>query len=311
MAFIEQYNFLDLGLCGLFEPDPPLDPLRLSTIDDCLCTSLYPPSNGLLLSYKLKCIRADGSQKSFNDPTLSDSNQFQPLTNVQIFGLPTPPIDHSISAIQPHHVQVKKPMKKNNACKEESIANHDDEKHSARMLSRKRAQNRAAQVAFRQKREKYVRDLEERIAQVEVEQQKLSAANEQLEESLQRLHVENRILLLAQNAGRDLSLLKSVSINPVHDTNVLLPEVVVVRSDKTDSCLTRTMNGSQRLITVSDAWEHIICHNLFTGGFLDLAGIIQELKHTVRHCGYSGVVQEDEIIRIMDELRVTGNNYLL
>jgi hypothetical protein len=167
------------------------------------------------------------------------------------------------------------------------------------------------QVAFRQKREKYVRHLEERIAQVEVEQQNLSAANEQLNKSLQRLHVENKILLLAQDAGRDSSLPKSVSINPLHNTNVPHPEVVVARSDKTGSRLTRTINGSQRLITISDAWEHIICHSLFTGGFLDLTGIIQQLKHTIRQCGYSGIIQEDEIIRIMDEQPVTGNNYLL
>jgi hypothetical protein len=152
MAFIDQYNFLDPGLCGLFGPGPPLDPLRLSTIDDCLCTSLYvsltfawlPPSNGLLLSYELKCIGADGSQQSFNVPTFSDSNQFQPLPNVQTFGLPTPPLDHSISASQPHDTQVKMSKKKTNACKKELMEDHDDEKHSARMLSRKRAQNRAA-----------------------------------------------------------------------------------------------------------------------------------------------------------------------
>jgi hypothetical protein len=41
MAFIDQCNFLDLGLSGLFELYPPLDPLGLSTVDESLCTSLY------------------------------------------------------------------------------------------------------------------------------------------------------------------------------------------------------------------------------------------------------------------------------
>lgn len=146
---------------------------------------------------------------------------------------------------------------------------------------------------------------------MEAAQQKLSAENEQLKESLQRLHVENKILLFAQDTGYDSSLPKPVSINPVQDTAVSLPEVMVSRSDKTVSHPARTLNDSQRVLKVSDAWEHITCHYSFMRGFLDLTGVIQQLKHTIRQCGYSGVVLENEIIRIMDDEPERGTDYLI
>jgi hypothetical protein len=153
--------------------------------------------------------------------------------------------------------------------------------------------------------------LEERIANVKAAQQKLSAENEQLNKSLQSLHVENKILLLAHDTGHDSSSPKPASINPVHDTAVSLPEVMVSGSDETVSHLARTLNGNQRVLTVSDAWEHITCHHTFMRGLLDLTGIIQKLQDTMRQCDYSGVILEDAIIRIMDEEPVRGTDYLL
>jgi hypothetical protein len=160
MAFMDQYNFLDLGIFGLFETNPPFDPLRLSTIDESLCASLYVSlfltaplllflclvtfERCILLSHEPKYITANVSQQSFNTPTLSNSNQFQPLTNVQTFGLPTPPLDYHMSVIPPQDIKIEKSRKKKNASREELIVDPHDDKHLARMLSRKRAQNRAA-----------------------------------------------------------------------------------------------------------------------------------------------------------------------
>jgi hypothetical protein len=153
--------------------------------------------------------------------------------------------------------------------------------------------------------------LEERIADVEAAQQKLSAENEQLNESLHRLHVENKILLFAQDTGHDSSLPKPASTNPVHNTAVSLPEAMVSGSDKNVSYLARTLNDNQRVLTVGDAWEHIICHHSFMRGFVDLTDIIQQLKYAIRQCGYSGVILENAIIRIMDEEPERGTDYLI
>ncbi|EAU93322.2 hypothetical protein CC1G_08635 [Coprinopsis cinerea okayama7 len=66
-------------------------------------------------------------------------------------------------------------------------------KDESRLLKRKE-QNRAAQRAFRERKEKHVRDLEERVAELEAKNEEATHENENLRDLLARLQSENVML---------------------------------------------------------------------------------------------------------------------
>jgi len=75
-----------------------------------------------------------------------------------------------------------------------STGNPQDE---ARLLKRKE-QNRAAQRAFRERKEKHVKDLEDKVAALEAKNDEQSAENDNLKDLLNRLQQENLQLKQAQ-----------------------------------------------------------------------------------------------------------------
>ena len=66
-------------------------------------------------------------------------------------------------------------------------------KDETRLLKRKE-QNRAAQRAFRERKEKHVRDLEDRVAELEAKNDEASSENDNLRDLLARLQSENTVL---------------------------------------------------------------------------------------------------------------------
>ncbi|KAI9655725.1 MAG: hypothetical protein M1821_005160 [Bathelium mastoideum] len=71
--------------------------------------------------------------------------------------------------------------------------------------SRRKAQNRAAQRAFRERKERHVRDLEAKLTALESQSHSLQSDNERLKLALQRVETENEILR-ATSATNPLSL---------------------------------------------------------------------------------------------------------
>ncbi|KZT61803.1 hypothetical protein CALCODRAFT_427130, partial [Calocera cornea HHB12733] len=67
------------------------------------------------------------------------------------------------------------------------------QKDESRLMKRKE-QNRAAQRAFRERKEKHVRDLEDRVASLEAEKAETQNENENLKDLLNRLQTENQLL---------------------------------------------------------------------------------------------------------------------
>ena len=76
------------------------------------------------------------------------------------------------------------------ANRRKSTGNPKDE---TRLLKRKE-QNRAAQRAFRERKEKHVRDLEDRVAELEAKNDEATSENDNLRDLLARLQSENTVL---------------------------------------------------------------------------------------------------------------------
>ncbi|KAK1229566.1 DNA-binding transcription factor yap1 [Marasmius sp. AFHP31] len=89
--------------------------------------------------------------------------------------------------------------KKGSATKRKSTGGTGDE---SRLMKRKE-QNRAAQRAFRERKEKHVRDLEEQVAALEAKNEATTSENENLRDLLTRLQSEN--LALRQQASASAS----------------------------------------------------------------------------------------------------------
>ncbi|RAL61849.1 hypothetical protein DID88_002912 [Monilinia fructigena] len=73
-------------------------------------------------------------------------------------------------------------------------SNSDDEENMTPAQSRRKAQNRAAQRAFRERKERHVRDLEAKLAAYEKDSGNLALENERLKLQLTKAATENEIL---------------------------------------------------------------------------------------------------------------------
>ncbi|KIY45709.1 hypothetical protein FISHEDRAFT_60855 [Fistulina hepatica ATCC 64428] len=97
------------------------------------------------------------------------------------------------------------------------------QKDESRLLKRKE-QNRAAQRAFRERKEKHVKDLEEKVAQLEAKNSEATTVNENLKEMLSRLQSENLLLKQASQANFTFSMPKNAaSVGSLSDTTRTTP----------------------------------------------------------------------------------------
>ncbi|KAF8523096.1 hypothetical protein BU17DRAFT_63993 [Hysterangium stoloniferum] len=82
-----------------------------------------------------------------------------------------------------------------------------------RLLKRKE-QNRAAQRAFRERKEKHVKDLEDKVAQLEAKTETQAAENDNLRDMLSRLQNENTLLKQIKQSSFTFSMPSSSSAGP-------------------------------------------------------------------------------------------------
>lgn len=82
------------------------------------------------------------------------------------------------------------------AAKGDSNSNEDED-----LSIKRKAQNRAAQRAFRERKEQRVRELEQKISEIEKEKLKLSSENERLRKENTAITTENQVLLATSEKG--------------------------------------------------------------------------------------------------------------
>ncbi|KAI0960881.1 hypothetical protein AcV7_000136 [Taiwanofungus camphoratus] len=102
---------------------------------------------------------------------------------------PTHKSQHTNSLDNPASTSNTSPNKKLASARRKSTGTQDE----SRLLKRKE-QNRAAQRAFRERKEKHVKDLEDKVAALEAKNQMTESENENLRDLLTRLQGENMML---------------------------------------------------------------------------------------------------------------------
>jgi AP-1-like factor len=202
---------------------------------------------------------------------------------------------------------------RNGSPDEQSIARggSEEDENLTPAQSRRKAQNRAAQRAFRERKERHVKDLEAKLAGLEAAQQQSSIENERLKRDLQKISTENEILRATSQTGHG-------SISPEPATGPLrfkptdfYSNVLQNHTNKSPSHRIVTSDDGERLLAAGATWDFIISHELFKKGLVDIADVSERLKNCARCDGQGPVFSERSITSAIEQSVASGTDDLL
>ncbi|KAH6888050.1 hypothetical protein B0T10DRAFT_66271 [Thelonectria olida] len=315
MDFTGQYNFPGTQPYQ-FMPIPPLTPSHShSAASDDFTTS--PPEN-------FDTLPTSNDQFAFDYNQGFNANPPQPST---FPGPPTPP-GQNVFAIQQAQQQQQQqgngslsnamqPMMGSDGNSEDGAVargTSEEDDNLTPAQSRRKAQNRAAQRAFRERKEKHVKDLETKLADLEQAQQQASVENERLKRDLQKMSTENEILRATSQVGG----MHKNSISSDHASGFMrfnstefYSNVLQNHSNKTPSHRIVTADDGERLLAAGATWDFIINHDLFKKGLVDVGDVSDRLKHCARCDGQGPVFSERSIVMAIEQSVASGTDDLL
>ncbi|KAL4934866.1 hypothetical protein BDV06DRAFT_150806 [Aspergillus oleicola] len=188
---------------------------------------------------------------------------------------------------------------------------------------KRKEQNRAAQRAFRERKERRVRDLEETVSNLQQESSSMNAENERLKRELARFETENEILRATSathkspsnpdphdpfsNANRTERSLESAQTGPMMYSPTdfytdLVPKGQSARLHRVTYC----KETGERLLDAGATWDLIQDHEAFKRGLLDVAVVTRRLKHAAQCDGQGPAFQEMAVRNAIEEALVSG-----
>lgn len=189
--------------------------------------------------------------------------------------------------------------------------------------SRRKAQNRAAQRAFRERKERHVRDLEAKLSALENNTHSLQSDNERLKLALQRARTENEIL--RATSGHSPTASRRVSAS-YPSPGALLPKDEDMEEDgynvqslsngsvvnATDKDHAASRNKSKgREVPAAQAWDVIQSHPLVKQGLVDVTDVVERLRGAAKCDGHGPVFEESTIWQAVEESRRSGGDELI
>ncbi|KAK4081470.1 hypothetical protein Purlil1_11648 [Purpureocillium lilacinum] len=171
------------------------------------------------------------------------------------------------------------------------------------------------QRAFRERKEKHVKDLEAKLANLEAAQQEASVENERLKRDLQKMSTENEILRATSSMGHGHQ--SSHSPEPIttapmrYSPTDFYSNVLQNHPNKQPSHRITTSDQGERLLAAGATWDYIIAHDLFKRGLVDVGGVSELLKDCARCDGQGPVFAESDILRAIEQSVASGSDDLL
>ncbi|QPG97406.1 hypothetical protein C2857_006270 [Epichloe festucae Fl1] len=191
----------------------------------------------------------------------------------------------------------------------------DDDESLTPAQSRRKAQNRAAQRAFRERKEKHVKDLEAKLADMEAARQQASVENERLKRDLHKMSTENEILRATSSASNGHNGSRSpepTTTGPMkYNPTDFYSNVLQNHQNKFPSHRIVTSDDGERLLAAGATWDFIINHHLYKKGLVDVEDVSERLKTCARCDGQGPVFSEQAIIRAMEQSVASGSDDLL
>jgi len=184
--------------------------------------------------------------------------------------------------------------------------------------SRRKAQNREAQRAFRERKERHLKDLEAKLNSLERQSQTQNAENERLRRELARFATENEILRATSASGSQMDIDEAMTTGPMkYSPKDFSADAKAFRDLDGDAMYPQKHDLSQHRIVVSEdtgeallpagaTWDYIQKHELFRNGLVDVGDVCERLKKLARCDGRGPVFEEGDVRRAIAQSAVAG-----
>ncbi|KAK8176254.1 hypothetical protein BC567DRAFT_287961, partial [Phyllosticta citribraziliensis] len=190
--------------------------------------------------------------------------------------------------------------------------------------SRRKAQNRAAQRAFRERKERHVRELEAKLSALESSTHSLQSDNERLKLLLQRAKTENEILRATSGGGGRGGVVGGDPLpSPTEDDAVTVVTGKVPQDDDHHkppdtaglgpgaTILSRIpivgAASTGHHLGAKETWDLIQAHPAVRQGAVDVADVCERLRGAARCNGQGPVFEEDFVWRAIEESARAGS----
>jgi AP-1-like transcription factor len=175
----------------------------------------------------------------------------------------------------------------------------------------KQANIQYSQRAFRERKEKYTKDLESQVHVITAQKTEIQANFDRAQQELQRIRTQNEILL-AQAQQRSNTTYRPPS--PVHGPQTYSPTDFSTAVGEGGHPLSYEDFGGpegHRLLAVGATWDYIVNHESFQKGIVDLEDVQRRLKGRACCDGRGPAFREADIKRAIEESVVYGNDELI
>lgn len=181
----------------------------------------------------------------------------------------------------------------------------------------------SSQRAFRERKERHVRDLETKLSALESSTHSLQSDNERLKLALQRARTENEIL--RATSGQSPLPSRPVSVSYPSPGAHLIPDddeedekysvqslnngSVVNAAGKDHAASRQKSKGKE--VPAAQAWDFIQSHPLVKQGLVDVADVCERLKGAAKCDGHGPVFEESTIWQAVEDSRRSGGDELI
>ena len=185
----------------------------------------------------------------------------------------------------------------------------------------------ARQRAFRERKEKAFKDLEQKLATMEASSTNILSENEQLRQQLQKYQTENEILratsslnanaivqaasaVAAANTGPDETT--TVAVGPMqYNPTEFYDTLLATHANKTPSHrIVFSQTTGEKLLGAGATWDLIVGHPLYKEGLVDVHEVCDKLKTRARCDGQGPVFEEGAILEFIRQSAASGNDEL-
>ncbi|KAF3133219.1 hypothetical protein TWF703_007062 [Orbilia oligospora] len=175
-----------------------------------------------------------------------------------------------------------------------------EEKELTPQQSKRKAQNRAAQRAFRERKERHVKELEEKLSTLEASSSNVLSENERLKREIQKITTENQILRAtsAAQAAHQPPAPAAVDVGPMAYSPTDFYDVVLEpHKNKTPSHrISHHPETGESLLGAAAAWDLITNDPLYIDGQVDIQAVSEFLKPKAKCDGQGPVFPESEVL---------------
>lgn len=194
---------------------------------------------------------------------------------------------------------------------------------------RRKAQNRAAYVsesglssgvansggrqrAFRERKERHVKELETKLNSLSAQSSSLASDNKRLKKELQRLATQNEILRATNAQSNQVPRSPSPVPGPhYYSPTDFATAVGVDLHGRPVSYESFSSDEGQKLLAAGAAWDLIQSHKLTRRGMVDVTEVCRRLRNKAACDGRGPAFKEAEVILAVEESALSGSDELI